>query len=97
MSKCVKISVLIRYYNYVCKKLQHARRSMNESEIERFKTIKMALKFIDQPIYEEMAAGNKIYTTKGEDGLHTRRGNTYTSWAEVEPGLYKPCHAYTRD
>lgn len=43
------------------------------------------------------AAGNKIYTTKGEEGLHTRRGNTYTLWAEIEPGLYKPSHAYTRD
>jgi len=43
------------------------------------------------------AAGNKIYTTKGDEGLHTSYGNTHTLWTEAEPGLYKPYHAYTRN
>lgn len=38
--------------------------------------------------------GNKIHTRKGDAGLCTSIGNTYTLWTEAEPGLYKPYHAY---
>lgn len=43
------------------------------------------------------AAGNKIFTNKGDEGLHTARGNTHTLWVEKEPGLYYPYHSYERN
>lgn len=53
--KSVKVSVALRYYAYVCKKLHIARNSLNEPEIVKYKSLKMALIFLDSPIYADYA------------------------------------------
>lgn len=53
--KRVKTAVLLRYYAYVCKKLHIARNTLNESDIIKYKTIKMSLIFLDSPIYADYA------------------------------------------
>jgi len=58
MTRSVKINVALRYYQYICKKLNKARSVMNESDTCRLKSIKMALKFIDTPKYKDMAKYN---------------------------------------
>lgn len=49
----IKVSVLLRYYNCVCRKLNKARATLNEKEIERLKEIKMKLLFLESPIYKD--------------------------------------------
>jgi len=53
--KKVKYSVLVRYYNYVCKKLHKARNEMNEDEIMKWKIEKMKYLFTDSQIAKEYA------------------------------------------
>jgi len=43
------------------------------------------------------ASGHTIHTKKGESGLFTNWGNTYTVWVEAEPGYYTPVNAFVRD
>jgi hypothetical protein len=42
------------------------------------------------------AMGNRILTSKGEDGLHTIRGNTHTIWIQ-DGDKYSPVNAFVRD
>lgn len=53
--RAIKISVLLRYYNCICKKLHIARSEMNEARTVQLKAIKMKLLFLEQPIYKEYA------------------------------------------
>lgn len=53
--KRVKTAVLLRYHTYICKKLRIARNTLNEPEIVKYKTLKMALIFLDNPIYADYA------------------------------------------
>ena len=58
MTRSINISVALRYYNYICNKLNKARANMNEAEISKLKPIKMALMFLDAPKYRDMAKHN---------------------------------------
>lgn len=60
MTRSINIPVALRYYNYICNKLNKARANMNEAEISKLKPIKMALIFLDAPKYKEMAKYNMI-------------------------------------
>lgn len=60
--KRVKTAVLLRYYAYICKKLHIARNTLNELDIIKYKTIKMSLIFLDNPIYADYAC-NGMETT----------------------------------